>query len=634
MCGLVGIYSLNGKEIKEDLVNQALSKLKKRGPDYQASKKTGSVCLGHARLSVIDISEESNQPFTDRTGNWTIIYNGEIFNYKELRSELEAKGIVFSTQGDVEVLLELYKYYGKDCLHKLNGYWAFAIFNTFNNQLFISRDRYGEKPLYYSHQEDFFYFGSEVKSLISFPFKKHLDKEALNLYFQLNYIPGPLSIIQEIKKLLPGHFISIVNDEVEYGRYYELTYDNNKVISVNYDIQKQKFKELVGDAVKIRMISDVPLGAFLSGGIDSSVIVSQASKFTKQLNTFSIGFADNNFFDETYYAELVAKKYKTNHTVFKLQNKDLLESLHELLDYIDEPFADSSALLVNLLSKYTKKHVTVALSGDGGDELFAGYNKHMGEYTLRRGGWKANAVSLFAPVWSALPKSRHGKYSNLFRQLERFAIGMKLSQEERYWRWCCFLDEVSVKNLLLSDYHPDETKIQTIKSTFLKYFTKGGDLNEVLLADVNLVLPYDMHTKVDSMSMRNSLEVRAPFLDYRIVEFAFSIPVSSKIDHQMKKKIIQDTFREDLPNELYNRSKRGFEVPLLQLLRTDLKDDIFNKYLNDKKIREVGIFNPSAIQEKKDKLLSNSPGDIHAQIWALIIFQSWFEKYKEYIELS
>lgn len=634
MCGITGVYSLEGKVIEEKWVENSLSSLVKRGPEFQSVKSFSNAVLGHARLSIFDTSSAANQPFTDESNRWTIVFNGSIFNFKELRIELEQKGVSFRTTGDTEVLLELYKAYGKDCLNRLNGFWTFAIYNHENKSVFIARDRFGIKPLYYSLTNDFLFFGSEVKALMHFPFKKHIDKEALNLYFQFNYIPGPLSIISEIKKLLPGHCISINNKDVQFEQFYKVPYEKENVFQGDYESQKQRLRELMEDSVKLRLLSDVPLGAFLSGGIDSSVVVSQATKFTKHLNTFSIGFSDNDFFDETPYANLVAKKYNTNHTVFKLSNEDLFESLHEVLDYVDEPYADSSALLINILSKYTRKQVTVALSGDAGDELFAGYNKHKGEYIIRNGGWKSEVVSLLGPVWKLLPKSRHGKFGNLFRQLERFAIGMNLSSEERYWRWCCFIDDGAVKNLLTSNYHADAQIIDGIKSTFLKYFTPNGDMNEVLLADVNLVLPYDMLTKVDSMSMRNSLEVRTPFLDYRIVEFAFSLPVSSKIDSLMKKKIIQDAFRDDLPVELYNRPKRGFEVPLLQWFRTDLKDDILNRYLSLKSIRESNILNEQAIEEIKKRLFSNNPGDVHAQIWALIVFQKWLEKYRDNIELD
>jgi asparagine synthase (glutamine-hydrolysing) len=268
------------------------------------------------------------------------------------------------------------------------------------------------------------------------------------------------------------------------------------------------------EAVQLRMIADVPLGAFLSGGIDSSVIVGLASRHTKHLNTFSIGFEDHAFFDETAYANLVAKHFKTNHTVFKLTNKDLHESLDSMLGYIDEPFADSSALLVNLLSKFTRRHVTVALSGDGADELFGGYNKHAAEWNIVNGGLKSSVVSALQPIWRAMPKSRHSKAGNFFRQLDRFAVGAKMKAPARYWRWCAFAAEKDIDHLLLSP-----AILSSEYQSFKNYFTGGigSDLNEILLADVNLVLPNDMLTKVDLMSMANSLEVRVPFLDHRVV---------------------------------------------------------------------------------------------------------------------
>ncbi|HRG36024.1 MAG TPA: asparagine synthase C-terminal domain-containing protein, partial [Chitinophagales bacterium] len=386
---------------------------------------------------------------------------------------------------------------------------------------------------------------------------------------------------------------------------------------------------LMDDSVRLRLIADVPLGAFLSGGIDSSVVTAMASRHTPHLNTFSIGFESNAFFDETPYANLVAKHFKTNHTVFKLKNDDLFESLHELLDYSDEPFADSSALLVNILSKFTRQHVTVALSGDAGDELFAGYNKHYGEWQMRNNSWQASIIHLLQPVWEKLPKSRSGNIANKIRQLERFAKGMDLKPAERWWQWCCINDTNYVEQLIGDKADLSITEMIKIRQQYASLVQYDGTLNDCLLADVNMVLPYDMLTKVDRMSMRNSLEVRVPFLDYRIVEFAFSLPVSSKINGNMKKKIVQDAFREVLPNELYNRPKKGFEVPLLQWFRTDLKDKILNDWLSDEYIQQQGVFNINTIQQLKLQLFSNNPGDVHAQIWALIVFQNFWRKYMD-----
>ena len=631
MCGIAGAYSFKNKIISDEWLKNAATSLNKRGPDNQNFISIGNCSLVHARLSIIDTSESANQPIYDATGRYAIIFNGEIFNYQEIKKELEQKGVQFKTQSDTEVLLYAYIQFGETFLHKLNGFFAFAIFDKLEDSLFIACDRFGIKPLYYYSDEDYFFFGSELKTITQFPVKKEINWSSVAAYFQLNYIPGKNSIFKNIQRLEPGHQIFIHNSEILIKQWYTIPYNALKAEQnqLSYDEQQKKLVELMDDSVRLRLISDVPLGAFLSGGIDSSVVTAMAARHTKHLNTFSIGFEGNSFFDETPYANLVAKHFNTNHTVFKLKNDDLFESLNELLEYTDEPFADSSALLVNILSKFTRKHVTVALSGDAGDELFAGYNKHYGEWQMRNGSWQANVIHLLQPVWQSLPKSRGGGIANKIRQLERFSNGMDLTPAERWWRWCCINDLDFVDKLLNDKVDASMAEIIETRQYFSSKVQFDGTLNDDLLADVGMVLPYDMLVKVDRMSMRNSLEVRVPFLDYRIVEFAFSLPVSSKINGNIKKKIVQDAFREILPKELYNRPKKGFEVPLLQWFKTDLKDKILNDWLSDEYIKAQGIFNLETIQQLKLQMLSNNPGDVHAQIWALIVFQNFWRKYME-----
>ncbi|MBK8350972.1 MAG: asparagine synthase (glutamine-hydrolyzing) [Saprospirales bacterium] len=631
MCGIAGAYSFKNKIISDEWLQNAATSLNKRGPDNQNFISIGNCSLVHARLSIIDTSESANQPIYDATGRYAIIFNGEIFNYQEIKKELEQKGVQFKTQSDTEVLLYAYIQFGETFLHKLNGFFAFAIFDKLEDSLFIACDRFGIKPLYYYSDEDYFFFGSELKTITQFPVKKEINWSSVAAYFQLNYIPGKNSIFKNIQRLEPGHQIFIHNSEILIKQWYTIPYNALKAEQnqLSYDEQQKKLVELMDDSVRLRLISDVPLGAFLSGGIDSSVVTAMAARHTKHLNTFSIGFEGNSFFDETPYANLVAKHFNTNHTVFKLKNDDLFESLNELLEYTDEPFADSSALLVNILSKFTRKHVTVALSGDAGDELFAGYNKHYGEWQMRNGSWQANVIHLLQPVWQSLPKSRGGGIANKIRQLERFSNGMDLTPAERWWRWCCINDLDFVDKLLNDKVDASMAEIIETRQYFSSKVQFDGTLNDDLLADVGMVLPYDMLVKVDRMSMRNSLEVRVPFLDYRIVEFAFSLPVSSKINGNIKKKIVQDAFREILPKELYNRPKKGFEVPLLQWFKTDLKDKILNDWLSDEYIKAQGIFNVETIQQLKLQMLSNNPGDVHAQIWALIVFQNFWRKYME-----
>ncbi len=631
MCGIAGAYSFKNKTVEQEWLQNAAQSLHKRGPDNQHFVTIGKASLVHARLSIIDTSEQAHQPIYDSTGRYAIVFNGEIFNFQSVRKELEAKGVVFRTNSDTEVLLYAYIHFGTSFLHKLNGFFAFAIHDKQTDELFIACDRFGIKPLYYYQDEDYFFFGSELKTILQFPVRKEINWSSVCLYFQLNYIPGKNSVFKNIHKLEPGTCITIHQQQVTTARWYTIPYNalQAEQNQLSYAEQKEKLTALMEDSVRLRLIADVPLGAFLSGGIDSSVVTAMAARHTPHLNTFSIGFEGNDYFDETPYANLVAKHFKTNHTVFKLNNDDLFGSLHELLEYTDEPFADSSALLVNILSKFTRKHVTVALSGDGGDELFAGYNKHYGEWQMRNGGWKTKIIHSLQPVWEAMPKSRNGKVGNIIRQLERFSIGMELSPAERWWRWCCFNDLEKVDALLQGKTDVAMMGIIEARQQFSSPVQYDGTLNDCLLADVGMVLPYDMLVKVDRMSMRNSLEVRVPFLDYRVVEFAFSIPVSSKIDSRLKKKIVQDAFRDVLPAELYNRPKKGFEVPLLQWFRTDLKDKILNDYLNDDYIQAQGIFDVSVIQQLKQQMFSANPGDVHAQIWALLVFQNFWRKYME-----
>lgn len=631
MCGIAGAYTFKNKIIEQKWLQRAADSLNKRGPDNQQFVTIQKAALVHARLSIIDTSTTANQPIFDATGRYAIIFNGEIFNYKSIRETLIQQGVCFKTHSDTEVLLYAYIHWGQSALQQLNGFFTFAIYDKQEDTLFIACDRMGIKPLYFYADEDYFFFASEMKSILHFPIKKDINWSAVSLYFQLNYIPGKNSIFKSIYRLEPGHIVCIKNNKVIVQQWYNIPYNAQTAEQnpLNYEQQKNKLVELMDDAVRLRLIADVPLGAFLSGGIDSSVITAMAARHTPHLNTFSIGFEENTFFDETPYANLVAKHFKTNHTVFKLKNDDLLQSLEELLEYTDEPFADSSALLVNILSKFTRQHVTVALSGDGGDELFAGYNKHYGEWQTRHGGWKATAIGLLSPLWKNLPKSRNGKWGNKFRQLERFADGMHLSPGARWWRWCCINDFGYVEQLLPNKVDSALPEIIETRQHFTSLIQHDGSMNDNLLGDVSMVLPYDMLVKVDRMSMRNSLEVRTPFLDYRIVEFAFSIPVSSKIDAQLKKKIVQDAFRDMLPNELYNRPKKGFEVPLLQWFRTDLKDKIFNFWLNEAYILEQGIFDIGTIRSLKNQLFSNNPGDVHAQLWALIVFQNFWRKYMD-----
>ncbi|MDJ1502826.1 asparagine synthase (glutamine-hydrolyzing) [Xanthocytophaga agilis] len=630
MCGITGVYAFNeiGRFFHINLWN-ATEALSLRGPDRGNTFTHNYVGLGHRRLSIIDTSSGGNQPMTDDEERYTIVFNGEIFNFLELRKELEQHGVSFQSTSDTEVLLQLYKREGERCLNRLNGFFVFAIYDKQDESLFIARDRFGVKPLVYTVDEDRLLFASEMKALFVFGFPKEVDYASLQQYLQLNYIPAPNTIFKDVKKLMPGHFIKIKGREVSVKQWYNLPEQvkSKKTYTGSYEQAQKDLASLLDASVQRRMVADVPLGAFLSGGIDSSVIVALASRHTQHLNTFSIGYRDEPFFDETKYANLVAKKFNTNHTVFSLSNDDLLDGLYDMLDYTDEPFADSSALAVYILSKRTRKKVTVALSGDGADEIFAGYNKHAAEFRVREGGWQNSVIAGLKGLWDVLPKSRSAALGNKVRQLQKFAEITEMSAGDRYWRMATFTSEAQASALLnLPESEKAEQELQNRRKASLQHLLTDKDFNNFLLTDVDLVLTNDMLTKVDMMSMANSLEVRNPFLDYTVVEFAFSLPTSYKIDSSMKKKIVQDAFRNELPPELYKRPKHGFEVPLLKWMRNELKSLITNDLLNDDFIAEQGIFSVTEVRKLKEKLFSSNPEDVHARIWGLIVFQYWWKK--------
>ncbi len=632
MCGITGIFSFNlvGKFNKIH-VTAATMALQKRGPDFQDVYLDEWVGLGHRRLSIIDTTECGNQPMWDESKRYCIVFNGEIFNYQELRSELASKGVSFKSQSDTEVLLKLYILEKENCLNKLNGFFTFCIYDRVDQTFLVARDRYGIKPLLYLMDEDKFVFGSEMKSIIQYGIEKTLDYNSLYTYLQLNYIPAPATIFSNVKKLLPGHFMKVANGKLTTEEYYKIPYNREEAQNntMPYDKAKEKLAELLEGSVQRRLVADVPLGSFLSGGIDSSVITALASKHKPDLHTFSIGYRDEKFFDETHYAQLVAKKFNTNHTVFSLTNNDLYAHVHDILDYLDEPFADSSAIAVYLLSKETRKHATVALSGDGADELLAGYNKHAAAHSILNPGSAENMASSFAPLLKAFPQSRSNFFSNKVRQVVRYAEGVKLKSSDRYWQWASFAKKEDALNLLhpdlrtnmfLNDYVARRKKI-------LQSIPVKENINDILLTDMKLVLANDMLTKVDLMSMANGLEVRVPFLDYEVVNFIFSLPDHYKINKSIRKRILQDTFKDLLPAELYKRAKKGFEVPLLKWLRTEMKSLIMDDLLSQSFVEEQGIFHYPEIERLKQQLFSKNPGDTHARIWGLVVFQWWWKKW-------
>ncbi|MFP4662823.1 MAG: asparagine synthase (glutamine-hydrolyzing) [Bacteroidales bacterium] len=627
MCGITGVFSFNRAGTDFDRYTQkAVETLKMRGPDIQITHSDGPVSIGHSRLSIIDPGEQSNQPFLSRDGRIAVAFNGEFYNHKSFRKELRHEGYEFTTESDAEVVLQLYRKCGSDFVRYINGCFALAIWDSNKSQLFIARDRMGIKPLYYYHGDDFLAFGSEMKALLSYPVPRNLDTASLYAYFQLNYIPDNRSMLQDVYMLRPGSSMIITREGITENTWYRLPRKEiGQTPEFSYEEAITELRKQLDNSVSRRLMSDVPLGTFLSGGIDSSVVTALATQHSKNLHTYSLGFKDEAWFDETEKAEMLAKKFNTNHHSFKISNQDMLNDLPEVLNYLDEPFADSSALAVYSLSKLTAKDVRVALSGDGADELFAGYNKHLahkraagkspGNRMLKAGGF----------LWKSLPQSRQGKISNRFRQMNRYSAGLQLEAEERYWLWSSLSNEKNVSALLR--LQPDMESYHARKNSLLSNIkARPDDLQEILHTDMRMVLPYDMLYKVDMMSMANSLEVRTPFLDHHVVDFAFSLPFEYKLYQSSKKRILKDSFAGEIPAELLKKPKQGFEVPLLKWFRNDLAGKLEKEVFNREFLEEQGIFQPEAVMQMKRQLHSKNPGDIHARIWALLVFQNWYRK--------
>lgn len=618
MCGICGIFDFNDNAEKwTESIKQSVSLLKNRGPNSDGiflHKNTG---FGHTRLSVIDTSDAANQPLTDSTGRYTIVFNGEFYNYPYHRKRLLDKGVVFKTQSDTEVLLNLYIEKGESFFNEINGCFAIAIYDNKEETVLIARDRYGIKPLVFYKDNQKIIFASEIKALLCFGITKTLNNEALGFYLHLNYIPAPFTIFENIYKLLPGHYIKIKNKIAEVKQYYSINQTLNTKISFNEAVIE--FRKLQEESVKRRLISDVPLGTFLSGGLDSSIVTAIAANNTSKLSTFSVGFKEDTFYDETSSAQIIANKFNTDHTVFSLTRNDLLSEITHVLDYLDEPFADSSAIAVSALSRLTKQNVTVALSGDGADELHAGYNKHYAHYQALSGGVYNIAAKIALPFVNILPKSRNSSFSNKARQAQRYAKGLLKNDQERYWYWSSFVEKHYVEELLTGNYNVDKPKNEILKGI-------NKDFNSLLYTDMNLVLPNDMLFKVDMMSMSHGLEVRVPMLDHTIVDFMFTLPSEFKIDSNSRKKLLRSAFSDILPSDILSKPKHGFEVPLLPWLRNEL-NPMLNELLSESVINKQGIFNFSKIQSQKNKLHSVSPSESPIHLWNLLVFQYWWNKY-------
>jgi asparagine synthase (glutamine-hydrolysing) len=630
MCGITGaLWSQPGSAISQPTLLRMTEAIRHRGPDdsrlhievdrYDGEGRAASVALGFRRLSIIDL-EGAKQPMANEDRSVWLVFNGEIYNFRALRKRLEGSGHRFASDGDGETILHLYEDLGTDCFKHLNGMFAIAIWDSRLSQLVLARDRVGKKPLYYAHQADRLMFASELKCFAEVPgFKPQIDAAAIDEFLTFQYIPHPRTIWQGVLKLPPGHSATFRNGQLRVDRYWD--FDPAYEAQISAQDAVARVRDLFEDSVAIRMRSDVPLGAFLSGGIDSSLTVALAQSHSDQpLRTFSIGFPDKDF-DETEYAAQVAEFVGTHHTRFEV-TPDCIGIIDQLAWHYDEPFGDSSAVPTWYLAKLTRGEVTVALSGDGGDELFAGYDRY-------RALWLTRIIQKWLPLHrfpgislaQRLPDS--SRQRSPLRRLKRFLETLDQPPARRYMSWLQIFPEPLRASLYREEFVrqlPGEDPFEFLRQAW----DRSGDRDVVTkasLADLLTYLPCDLMNKVDIASMAHGLEVRCPMLDYRLIELAASLPVAMKFHGQRGKRILQDAFPRRIPAHIWTRRKMGFGVPLAGWFRGELQPLVHDLLLApDARIHE--FFRPEAIRNLVREHTSHRHNHCY-RLWNLLMLEKW-----------
>lgn len=620
MCGINGFIKLNHRfecSNMKEMVHQMNEQIFHRGPDSEGLYADEYCALGMRRLSIIDL-KTGNQPIWNEKRDKLIIFNGELYNYISLRNDLISKGHSFYTNSDTEVVIHGYEEFGTEFFDKMEGMYAFCIYDLKQRTWTLVRDRIGEKPLYYTYNKDYFLFGSELKSLLKTGLiDKKIDKEALSIYFQLTYIPAPYSIFENVYKLPPACYMTIdAKGNVKTKKYWTLKIENDERYQ-DYDWCKQQLRETFLKAVESRMVSDVPVGAFLSGGIDSTIIVGAMSQLTDMpINTFTIGFK-NKEHDESHLAALTAKKYHTNHRVLSLDWNEAVNNIEFILSHMDEPFADSSLIATFVVSKMAKEHVTVILTGDAGDELFAGYNKYL--------------ISYYSEKYNRIPKFfRKGLIEPFVRW---FPVKTELLKKANKVIGSANMDIFEQRKYLMSlGFKPDELSLLMPKETVseMRFIREQYDAlkteeqTRAQYIDLNTVMEGDMLTKVDRAGMLASLETRVPMLHRDLIELTYNMPARFKINNKDRKIILREALRDYIPDELLHAPKHGFSVPMDKWLETDMKHQLMD-YADRKRLEKQGLFNYQYIHTVINEHMSHKKNRF-SELWAFYVFQNWYDR--------
>ena len=615
MCGFAGIIDLKRLEINDDLdrrMSLALKSLYPRGPDQNDILTDEYSYLVHARLSIIDTTDSGMQPM--HKYNKTLVYNGEIYNYEQIKIKLKNDGYTFSSNSDTEVLLAAWDKWGEGALKHINGMFAFAMWDKLNKKLTLVRDPYGKKPLLYSINNKKITFASDLKSLEKIIDCNEINPLAVESLFKLRFIYDPLTIYKNVHKLKSGHILNFTNEKVRLTKWYNLT--NASESAVDKNTISKNIRNYFDEAVKRRLVSDVNLGVFLSGGLDSSLIVSSLAEQGYSLPCFTMGFKGaSNYYEERPQAKRLAKYYGMKHHAFEISENDVFKKIPEIFNASDEPFADTSALPFYMLSNEVSSKVKVVLTGDGGDEVFGGYRKHLGE--------KWSSFPYLIPeflrkiIIKVLIENKNTHYGEISRRIRRYLMNISKDGSERQALWLEQINEDTIKKLLGNNIKHTKDLLIPFRHPF------KDPLNAMLAADLGFSLAGDMLVKADRMSMANSLEVRSPFLDKDLVEYVFSIPGKLKIGNFTGKKILKETFKNRLPKWSMSQPKKGFEIPIADWLRSNLKsmvDDSCSK----KNLEKLGIIDHSIVDEWRQGLYSGKR-DTSWQLWTIISYKQWLE---------
>ena len=625
MCGITGFVNRNEhRDAREarDVLDRMCRVIRHRGPDDQGMTIKESAALGMRRLSIIDLAG-GHQPMSGCDGTITIVFNGEIYNYRELQSGLESRGHRFKTNSDTEAIVHAYEDYGYECVDHLRGMFAFAIWNARARELFVVRDRTGKKPLYYTVTPNgTLIFGSELKCLREHPeFRGQIDVEAFDAYLTFGYVPDPLTIFRDVHKLPPGHTLTLKNGRVTLQQYWDFPYEQPQLDPFTSEEQCiDELQAMLNEAVRVRLIADVPLGAFLSGGVDSSTIVGLMARHSElPVKTFSIGFHEDSY-NELKYARLTAKKFGTEHHEF-IVTPDICEVVDELVWHFDEPFADSSAIPTYMVSKLAREHVKVVLSGDGGDELFAGYTRYANDQ--KRNGFarlpRAVREGFMQPLGRNLPHRAWGR---------NYLHNVALRSLDRYIEDISIFTRLNKPSLYTNDFRQRLNDSETT-ARFREIAARSRSdcqLDPLLYLDSKTYLPGDILTKVDRMSMAVSLEARVPLLDHKLIEFVCTrIPASMKMKGLETKHIFKRAVSELVPAEILNRPKQGFGVPIREWINRQLRERI-RETLTEPRTMQRGYVEPRYVN-----LLLNEHErerrDHASELWALFMLELWHRQF-------